>query len=522
MALTKATYSMILGAAINVRDYGAVGDGSANDTAAIQAAFTAAIAAGNNIYYPPGTYKQGPVTITGANNFAILGQNAKINAFGDMSGASDDTTRTAVFNFAGTCSNVSFIGLIINGDAVLANKQRGIGYVYASPPTRSDIVDDGCEFTNLLICAVLPGVNRARLTNNTVASTLGNASGQGLGFVTELAGVTQPKDVIITDNNFFQTTRHAIYTNFVLGAVVANNTFREHAPAFAGGASTGKFACVISRCTSVGVTGNVFIDCNDAALGLDQDATYAVSDVSVCGNVFKNTNGVSFFAGRTSAAGSCFNVTVTGNTFAPSASYNDADISVTDIKQFKFANNTVDANRSYPLTKVVLKISEYDAAYFEDVDISNNTAIISSSGNAFFVEISAALSASSGGKILLNTNRVTGSTREYLYAPSGVCTNSKIETDWTYVADITAAGTPSIAGYNSFNVSLAAPGSITSFANGYDQKRITLAFTNGNATLTNAMYLASATNFVGTTSDYMQLLYQTSVSNWYEQSRSVN
>ena len=38
MTLTKATYSMIEGAPVNVLDYGAVGDGVANDTAAIQAA----------------------------------------------------------------------------------------------------------------------------------------------------------------------------------------------------------------------------------------------------------------------------------------------------------------------------------------------------------------------------------------------------------------------------------------------------------------------------------------------------
>jgi hypothetical protein len=56
MALTKATYSMIKGAPVNVLDYGAVGDGVANDTAAIQAAINS-LATGGTVYLPAGTYK---------------------------------------------------------------------------------------------------------------------------------------------------------------------------------------------------------------------------------------------------------------------------------------------------------------------------------------------------------------------------------------------------------------------------------------------------------------------------------
>lgn len=52
MSLTKVSYSMINGAFANVLDYGAVGDGVNDDTAAIQAAVTAS----NGVYFPSGTY----------------------------------------------------------------------------------------------------------------------------------------------------------------------------------------------------------------------------------------------------------------------------------------------------------------------------------------------------------------------------------------------------------------------------------------------------------------------------------
>jgi hypothetical protein len=57
MSLTKASYSMITGAYVNVLDYGATGDGTTNDAAAIQAAFSAAdTAQPKTVYFPAGTY----------------------------------------------------------------------------------------------------------------------------------------------------------------------------------------------------------------------------------------------------------------------------------------------------------------------------------------------------------------------------------------------------------------------------------------------------------------------------------
>lgn len=99
MALTKAHNRMISGAFSNVKDFGAVGDGIADDTTAIQAAHDAGI----SVYYPSGTYLlsdritlssdasvflSSDVTVKqGADNKAIFYALSKSNIFIDGGGA---------------------------------------------------------------------------------------------------------------------------------------------------------------------------------------------------------------------------------------------------------------------------------------------------------------------------------------------------------------------------------------------------------------------------------------------------
>lgn len=63
MALTKATYSLIDGAPVNVLDYGAVGNGVADDTTAIQAAINAGAVSGATVFFPAGTYLVSTLTL---------------------------------------------------------------------------------------------------------------------------------------------------------------------------------------------------------------------------------------------------------------------------------------------------------------------------------------------------------------------------------------------------------------------------------------------------------------------------
>lgn len=71
MALTKVTYSMIQGAAVNVLDYGVVADGTTNNTDALALAL-AAVPANGTLYFPAGVYcgylllRRSDITIMGA------------------------------------------------------------------------------------------------------------------------------------------------------------------------------------------------------------------------------------------------------------------------------------------------------------------------------------------------------------------------------------------------------------------------------------------------------------------------
>jgi hypothetical protein len=79
MALTKATFSMIQGAAYNVLDFGADSTGVASSVAA----FNAAVANGGTVYVPSGIYKlDGKVTLSADNTTLLLAADVTCNVSG--------------------------------------------------------------------------------------------------------------------------------------------------------------------------------------------------------------------------------------------------------------------------------------------------------------------------------------------------------------------------------------------------------------------------------------------------------
>ena len=115
MPLTKVSYSMITGAAFNVLDYGAVGDGITNDAQSIQDAIDAAEVLGGTVYLPTGTYLMS-TGVTVPSNVSIRGD-------GPTSELKRDVGATP-FDFITIENGATHIGLYdfyINGVAKLDN-----------------------------------------------------------------------------------------------------------------------------------------------------------------------------------------------------------------------------------------------------------------------------------------------------------------------------------------------------------------------------------------------------------------
>lgn len=83
MSLTKATYSMINKAPLNVADFGAAGDGTTNDTAAFQSAVTQANSnGGDRVEFGSGTYRiNGTVDFQGTSDVRVNLGAATLNLY---------------------------------------------------------------------------------------------------------------------------------------------------------------------------------------------------------------------------------------------------------------------------------------------------------------------------------------------------------------------------------------------------------------------------------------------------------
>lgn len=132
--LTSSTAQLAKNLVINVKDYGAVGDGSNDDTAAITVAMSAANSAGGGIVYSPhGTYITGNQTLY--SNVRIIGAGAGVTTWKLKNGSNTDllSAQTNLINLSalaqssgnGTLSNFSIESMTLDGNQA---NQTGTSY----------------------------------------------------------------------------------------------------------------------------------------------------------------------------------------------------------------------------------------------------------------------------------------------------------------------------------------------------------------------------------------------------------
>lgn len=350
MSLTKVSFSMIQNAPVNVADFGAVGDGVTNDTAAIQAAFNAS----TNVYF-------------GGSDKSYLINNELILQSGTTAfGAKPTITQTAnlkpIFNID-TKDNITVTGIkfVGKGTDFVNNDANPYATAIYTNTGSSNLYFANNEFNNFGYAGVrLKAATNIQVIDNVLV-------GPGSPILTPITsgacyGILTDYDCteIVISGNIISEYAQGLRIETNTNVVIANNLIRN---------IIGQHGMYIgSDMQNITVSGNTIVGVSLIGVKVQAQATASGNNknIAITGNTIFDTGGDGIVVLHATGSGPQAirnqNITITGNDIADATAYGIV-VQNTDI--CTIGNNAINVCGG---SGVIISASNF-------LDISNNTII---------------------------------------------------------------------------------------------------------------------------------------------------
>lgn len=207
---------------ISVKDFGATGDGTTDDTTAVNNALVAA--AGKSLYFPSGTYLCTTLTVYGGTT--VYGDSPTTSIIKAKSSLSSSAALITNPNRSGTAYTYTDRGIELRNIGLNGNNlgSRTEGLLFFSKV--EDALIDNCRVANVqYIGAAFAGCLSVTVSNSLFTecgnSTVTTEGGAAV-WIGAASDTTESFDVSITDNSFLSNRWSAVYANGSRLSVIAN------------------------------------------------------------------------------------------------------------------------------------------------------------------------------------------------------------------------------------------------------------------------------------------------------------